>query len=106
MNDIPEDIRSLLTEACSLDYCPEAVRAWCVEVLSTDSLPYLPIIHVEWGYRYWSGFTESVYWALHYPKFDSPGHRHSVTIYIRRARTALDDIIELYPLREAYVEVP
>lgn len=106
MNDIPSKIKDLIIEACALEYCPDAVRAWGAGVLSTGSLPLLPVIHVDWGYRYWSGFTESVYWALQYSKFDSPSHRYSSATRIHLARTDLDDIIELYPLREEYVEHP
>ncbi len=107
MNDIPAEIKDLIIEACSLEYCPDAVRAWCVEVLSTDSLPYLPVIKVDWGYRYWSGFTESVYWAfLYIEKKGSPGYDYAYKVRLKKAREAIADIQELYPLREEYVEHP
>lgn len=102
---IPEGIRSLLTEACSLEHCPESVRSWCVEVMSTESLPWLPVINATWGHRYWALFVESLYNALDYLQHTAPGS-HFTEVRGSTARQALDDIIELYPLREAYVEHP
>lgn len=57
---IPEDIRSLLTEACSLEYCPVEFREWAAATLSTGSAAAL----VNMPDTEWKIVRINLYWAV------------------------------------------
>lgn len=61
-NILPEDIRSLLTEACALEYCPAEIREWAASVLATGADPPARA-HVS--SFYWWDFRTYATWALH-----------------------------------------
>lgn len=85
MNSIlPEDIRSLLTEACSLEYCPAEFREWAATTLSTGSAAAL----INMPDARWRNIRVNLYWAVMYGTVETHARRQLMA----SARAALDAI--------------
>lgn len=84
MSNIPDEIKDLITEACSLEYCPVEFRVWAANTLSTGSAAAL----IRIPDARWISVRINLYWAVLFSYPDDPGRiRHMAS-----ARAALEGI--------------
>ncbi len=89
---IPDDLRSLITEACSLPHCPDCVRARLVGFLSTESSPDLSYDEAfPLRYTLWQVFTIGIVNA-HYQASRGPAGNDYYKDTLSRARRHLNQI--------------
>ena len=91
-NMIPDDLRSLVVEACALPYCPDCVRARLVGFLSTESSPCLYYDEAfSLRYTLWQILTISIVNAHYHASRGLAGNYHYKDT-LSRARQHLNQI--------------
>lgn len=89
---IPDDLRSIVVEACALPYCPDCVRARLVGFLSAESSPNLSYDEAfTLRYTLWQIFTISIVNA-HYQASRGPAGNYHYKDTLSRARWRLNQI--------------
>lgn len=96
MTMIPDDLRSLITEACSLTHCPELVRNRLVEYISTGKFPTTVIRDAAHLNNVWWDFLNAVACAaMSVPR--GSGNWLTYDYYQERARVHLCKTRRTFP---------